>query len=223
MGHGGASGYIAVLALAGYSTLWIRQDALLLNLLVSGIAFLHFFRKGYFSFRLFLPLILCSIPMAFMGGKIQLDGEVYKRVLGCLLLIPAMMFLIDMKPKDAPSRELPILLAMAIGLVLGFASGLTGIGGGVFLSPILVLGRWAGQKTTAAISAPFIFVNSAAGLLGAMNHTPGWDINVVYFGLVAVLGGFAGARLGAGMFSSFVLKKTLAIVLLVAAIKLMFI
>lgn len=222
VGHGGASGYIAVLALAGYSAVLIRQDALILNLLVSGVAFWNFNRKGHFSKSMLFPLIFCSVPMAFLGGMIQMDADWYKRILGALLLIPAFLFLLDMKPADVHVRKPSVLMLMGLGLTLGFISGLTGIGGGVFLSPILILGRWAGQKTTAAVSAAFIFVNSAAGLAGTLNHSRGLDENVWFFAMAALAGGLAGASLGAGRLNSFILKKILGFVLLLAALKLFF-
>lgn len=222
VGHGGASGYIAVLALLGYNQVFIRQDALILNLLVSGIAFWNFFRKGHFDFKAFLPLALCSIPAAFLGGMAELDTDWYKRILGALLLIPAVLFLLDKQPAEEKLRKMPLPVSLLIGAMLGFISGISGIGGGVFLSPILILGRWGGQKTTAAISAPFIFVNSAAGLMGTLNHTTVFDENVWFFGAAAVAGGFAGAALGAGRLSPFVLKKVLAAVLVLASAKLLF-
>lgn len=222
VGHGGASGYIAVLALLGYNEIFIRQDALILNLLVSGIAFWNFFRQGHFDFKTFFPLALCSVPMAFLGGMTELDADWYKRILGALLIIPAVLFFIDKRPTEEKLRKMPLPVSLVIGTALGFISGMTGIGGGVFLSPILILGRWGGQKTTAAISAPFIFVNSVAGLMGTMNHSPGLDENVWFFGAAAVAGGFAGAALGAGRLSPFVLKKVLAGVLILASAKLLF-
>lgn len=221
VGHGGASGYIAVLTLVGYSPVFIRQDSLILNLLVSAIAFIQFYRAGFFSWEMFLPLIVGSIPAAWLGGGIQLDMHWYKFILGLLLLFPAILFLVDMKKEEVANKKMPFILSLTIGIVLGFISGLTGIGGGVFLSPILVMGRWAGQKTTASISAPFIFVNSAAGLCGAWGDNRVWDTNVLWFAMACVLGAFVGATFGAGKFDARVLKKILAFVLLIAAAKLL--
>jgi uncharacterized membrane protein YfcA len=223
VGHGGASGYIAIMALLGYSQQWIRQDALVLNLLVSGIAFWQFYRSGYFQWKLFFPLALGSVPLAFLGGSMQLESDWYKILLGAMLLIPALLFLADIKKGETNTRPLPFYGALGIGVVLGFISGLTGIGGGVLLSPLLVMQRWAGQKTTAAISAPFIFVNSLAGLLGMSLHTQQWDPNIGYFAMATVLGGVLGATLGARKFGAGLLKKILGVVLLIAALKLLFV
>lgn len=223
VGHGGASGYIAVLALFGYSAVYIRQDALMLNMLVSGMAFWKFYRGGYFNWKLFLPLSLASVPMAYLGGSIELETGVYKIILGALLLIPAILFIVDMSSSDVQSRPIPLWISATMGVILGFISGLTGIGGGVFLSPILVLGKWADQKRTAAISAPFIFVNSAAGLLGNSANQGLLDNQVWWFFIAAATGGIIGASLGSGVFKAPVLRKILAGVLLVAALKLMLI
>lgn len=221
VGHGGASGYIAILALFGYNAIFIRQDALMLNILVSGIALFNFYRQGYFNKKLLLSLVLGSVPMAFLGGTIGVEGSWYKLLLGAILLIPGFLFLVDIKP-EPETRKLPKILGLTIGLILGFISGLTGIGGGVFLSPILVLGKWAGQKTTAATSAAFILVNSIAGLLGTFKSEFILDPRIGYFAMATLLGGFLGSSMGATFVSASVLKKILGFVLLIASVKLLF-
>lgn len=221
VGHGGASGYIAILALFGYNAIFIRQDALMLNILVSGMALFNYYRQGYFNKKLLFILVLGSVPMAFIGGSIGVDMGWYKGLLGAILLIPGLLFLVDIKP-EPDTRELPKIMGLTIGMVLGFISGLTGIGGGVFLSPILVLGKWAGQKTTAATSAAFILVNSIAGLLGTYKSEFILDPRIGYFAVAVLLGGFLGSSMGAKFVSASVLKKILGVVLLIAAVKLIF-
>lgn len=222
VGHGGASGYIAVFALMSYPAAFIRQDALILNIIVSSIALISFSKAGHFSFKLFLPLVLFSIPFAFLGGSYQLSAVTYKIVLGAFLLIPALLFFINTSKVEKTTRNMPLLTAGIIGSVLGLISGLTGIGGGVFLSPILIFGRWAGQKTTAAISAAFILVNSIAGLAGNAIHSNHLDSNIFYFAAAAVLGSAIGSRLGAYKVAPRHMRVLLGIVLLIASFKLMF-
>lgn len=222
VGHGGASGYIAIMALLQYNIVFVRQDALILNMLVSGIAFWQFYNNGHFKWNTFLPIILASFPMAFLGGRLQLDVQWYKLVLGILLVVPAILFLIHVQQTEKNTKQMPIPLAIIIGLILGFVSGVTGIGGGVFLSPILVLGLWENQKTTAAISAPFIFINSAAGFAGTLSKTTVIDPNVIWFALATIFGGLVGAYYGAAVFKAHILRKILGTVLLIAAIKLIF-
>lgn len=221
VGHGGASGYIAVLALFSYPLFMIKQDALILNILVSAIAFVQYARAGFFKWKLFLPLALGSIPLAHLGGSLKPDIAVFKIILGMLLIIPAILFLVNKKSDENNLRKMPLVLSVCIGAGLGFVSGLTGIGGGVFLSPMLILGRWAGQKQAAATSALFIFVNSIAGLIGSkMGNTP-MDASLPIFAAACVFGGFAGSLLGAWKLNPNQLKRFLAAVLVIASVKLL--
>jgi uncharacterized membrane protein YfcA len=222
VGHGGASGYIAVMALCAWPAAWIRQDALMLNLGVSAIATWHFARKGHFNGSLFWPLVLASVPMAFLGAKLNVETEVYKTILGVCLLIPAAVFLWGSPVAREKITAMPLWAGLGIGAALGFLSGITGIGGGVFLSPILLLGGWAGQKTTAATSAPFILLNSISGLLGTSLLRYQTDISIAYMLALALAGGFIGAYVGAGKLSEIHLKRLLGLVLVWAALKLIF-
>lgn len=222
VGHGGASGYIAVMALCAWPAAWIRQDALVLNLGVSAIATWHFARKGHFNLSLFLPLVLASVPLAYFGAKLHIDSEIYKSLLGVCLLVVAALFLLGSPVAKEKINKMPLWLALTIGAALGFLSGITGIGGGVFLSPILLLGGWAGQKTTAATSAPFILLNSISGLLGTSLLRYQTDISIAYMLCIALAGGFIGAYAGAGKLSETHLKRLLGVVLLWAGLKLLF-
>lgn len=222
VGHGGASGYLALMALFGAAPEMMKPTALLLNLFVSGVAFLQFYRSGFFRWKLFLPFALASVPLSFVGGLVVIDGSVYKKLLGFLLLIPIARFLFIRTNEGREERPASVPLSLLIGGVIGFLSGLIGIGGGIILSPVLLLLRWADQKQTAAISAIFIFVNSLAGLAGQL--TRGFPSNPDMYLLVVVAfgGGLAGAYFGAKRFPQEALKKILAGVLLLAVYKLLF-
>lgn len=265
VGHGGASGYLALLSLHDIAPEYMKPIALVLNLLVSGMAFIQFYRQGHFLWRLFLPIALFSVPMAYWGGLTPLKDLWYQRGLGVFLLVSVAMML---WPRDSGlgqgtssndgdvsnngggklwNRQTGI--AAFMGAVIGYVSGLLGIGGGILMSPVLLMIRWTQQKQTAAISAAFIFVNSAAGLLGfVQQHTP-WIIDSQktggvadaemagrcafgdpWFAVVAILsvlilpvllGGLFGSWYGAKKFNQTVMKYILCVVLLIAAIKLL--
>jgi hypothetical protein len=221
VGHGGASGYLALMALFNFSPVVMKPTALLLNLFVSMVSFIQFYRGKYFRWKLFLPLVVLSIPMAFLGGRMAIQDPVYKTILGLFLIIPICRFLFfkNTDPKDMKPPN--FYLSLLIGAVIGFISGMIGIGGGIILSPILLLLKWTNQKQTAAISALFIFVNSVAGLAG--QYTKGIQFSTEMLGYVAVAfaGGLCGAYMGSIKFPQTVLKNLLAFVLMIAAWKLL--
>ena len=222
VGHGGASGYLALMALFSFTPEVMKPTALVLNLFVSLTAFIQDYRGGHFQWKVFLPLALASVPMSFLGGLVTVDASLYKKVLGVLLLVPIIRFLFFRNiPVDQlrPSKPIP---SLAIGGGIGFLSGLIGIGGGILLSPVLLLMKWTDQKQTAAISALFIFVNSAAGLLGQMTKGLTFHLGMVSYVAVAFAGGLAGAWLGSKRFNQELLRILLAIVLILAAWKLLF-
>lgn len=268
VGHGGASGYLALMSLQEIAPECMKPIALVLNLLVSGIAFVQFYRQGHFLWRLFLPIALFSVPMAYWGGLTPLKDIWYQRGLGIFLLVSVVMMLwprrsetsilfsfsaSDSGASDAVdsvnngrgwwNKETGI--AAFMGAIIGYVSGLLGIGGGILLSPVLLMIRWTQQKQTAAISSAFIFVNSASGLLGfVQQHTPwvitaqktgdlmglgmavdaGWYIVAMilcYLILPVLLGGLMGSWYGAKKFNQTVMKYILCAVLLIAAIKLL--
>ncbi len=220
VGHGGASGYLALMAIYGFAPEVMKPAALILNLFVSLTSFLLFYKGGHFKWKLFLPFALASIPLSFLGGTIALDAHIYKKVLGVLLLFPVMRFFIFPNTDDKDLKESNLVISILVGAVIGFLSGLIGIGGGILLSPILLLLNWTNQKQTAAISALFIFVNSVAGLAGQISH--GIKIEPEMFSFVAIAfgGGLIGAWFGSLKFNQKILKYTLAVVLLMASVKL---
>lgn len=222
VGHGGASGYLALMALIAVSPAVMKPTALLLNLFVSSTSFLQFYRGNYFRWKTFWPFALASIPTSLIGGLMTIETSVYKKILGLLLLVPVIRFLFihDSKPGNLKPSNVP--LSLGIGGFIGLLSGMIGIGGGIILSPVLLLLRWADQKQTAAVSASFIFVNSVAGLSGQL--IKGFEVTPHMLGYVGVAfaGGICGAYLGAMKFPQNVLKNVLACVLALAAFKLLF-
>jgi uncharacterized membrane protein YfcA len=221
VGHGGASGYLALMALFSFEPNFMKPTALILNLFVSLLSFIIFYRAGYFKWKIFLPLALASIPFAYLGGTIELDGYIYKKVLGLLLLIPILRFFIYPNTKDFELKNHHIGISLLIGATIGFLSGLIGIGGGILLSPLLLLLKWTNQKQTAALSALFIFVNSASGLVGQFSKGIIFENDMLTFVAIAVVGGAFGAWFGAKKWNQTILKYVLASVLILASIKLL--
>jgi uncharacterized protein len=220
VGHGGASGYIAVMALAAIPTATIKPMALVLNILVSAIALWQFSRAGHFNWRLFWPFGLASIPCSFIGGMIHLPPHLLKPLLGAVLLFSAWRMLLRQNNEEHTPHPPSIPLAMLIGAILGLLSGLTGVGGGIFLSPLLLLLGWGGVRETAAVSALFILLNSASGLLGHLASLGNIPAFAHWLALAAILGGIAGAHLGSRRLPLTAIRWLLAAVLLIAGIKL---
>ena len=222
VGHGGASGYLALMALYGIAPQEMKPTALMLNLFVSLTSFLQYYRGGYFKKNLFIPIAAASIPLAFIGGMITIEENIYKRVLGVLLLFPVIRFFFFKNVEDNELKSHNLTVAIVTGAVVGLLSGMIGIGGGIILSPILLLLHWTNQKQTAAISAAFIFVNSVAGLGGMLTRGISFTGDMVLYIVVAFTGGLLGAYFGAKKFNQDVLKYVLATVLLMASYKLFF-
>ena len=221
VGHGGASGYLALMVVFGMIPEIMKPTALLLNLFVSLSAFVLFYKEGHFKWKIFLPFALASIPFSFLGGMISLDASVYKKILGILLLIPVIR-LVAFPNKDINDlKQSTLFLSLLIGACIGFLSGLIGIGGGIILSPVLLLLAWTNQKQTAAISALFIFVNSLSGLAGQLTKGINFQSEMFILVGVAFAGGSVGAWLGARKFNQNILKYLLATVLLMASVKLL--
>ncbi len=221
VGHGGASGYLALMAFFSFAPDFMRPTALLLNLAVSLIAFIQYYKQGHFSWKLFWPFALASVPAAFIGGMLVVDADIYKKVLAVLLLF-SVIRLLGFKSQEAKTESHPqVLIALAIGAVIGLLSGMIGIGGGIILSPVILLLHWADMKKTAAVSALFIFVNSLAGLAGLFTKGFQLESQMLWMLLIAFAGGALGSYFGAGHFENKKLKWILALVLLIASVKLM--
>jgi len=264
VGHGGASGYLALMSIWHLAPEHMKPVALILNLVVSGIAFIQFYRQGHFLWRLFLPIAALSIPMAYLGGFTPLKDDVYQLGLGVFLVISVVLLNVNLRGRislkndddkrvladDASQLSREYLLAAAVmGGGIGYVSGLLGIGGGILLSPVLLLLGWTQQKQTAAMGAAFIFVNSMSGLVGFVQQHPLWESTAEKMSGVAdqaitggsvlgiywlsvlmivgalitpvILGGVAGSWYGSKKFSHRGMKGILSVVLLIAAIKLL--
>lgn len=224
VGHGGASGYLALMVLCSFGSNDIRIIALVLNLFVAGISFVHFKKQGHFKTDLFYPFIIGSIPASFIGGMLEIDNLWYKRILGVFLFLATIRFLITKKETQS-ANTIKIPFAIIIGILIGLFSGMIGIGGGIILSPVILLLGWGTLKETAAVSALFIFVNSAMGLAGNYINDLGLDFETPIEKLIllialAVFGGFAGSYWGSKLKQIQTLKYLLAAVLGLASIKL---
>ena len=223
VGHGGASGYLALMALFGVSTAIMKPSALILNIFVSSVSLFAFYRAGYFRWKILLPFIATSIPMAFIGAGLEISPSLYKKILGVCLVIATARILIRPRALDEKNRKLNPVVALLTGAVVGFFSGMIGIGGGIILSPLLLVTRWANVKETAAVSAAFILVNSIAGLTGHV--VAGMEIspNIISWVLVAFAGGILGSYVGSRKVTFIQLKYVLALVLVMASVKLFFV
>ena len=221
VGHAGASGYIAVMTLFGLAPGMIKPAALVLNILVASIGTWQFWRAGHFSWRLFWPFAVLAIPMAFFGGYTNLPAHTFKVLVGVVLLFSAALFLFR-PTNDTVEREPRPAVAIPIGGALGLLAGLTGTGGGIFLTPLLLLMRWARTKRVAATSALFILLNSLAGLLGNLSSTKNLPTFAFVLAGTAIVGGAAGSYFGSWRFNHVVIKRLLAIVLTIAGAKLVF-
>src|SRR5438552_17481401 len=222
VGHGGASAYIAAMALAGVAPQEMRPIALVLNILVSAIATYKFRRAGYFRWRLFWPFAVVTVPLAFVGGAITLPGHAYRILVGVVLIYAAWQLWRSARAGEEMRelREPPLALAMAVGAVLGLLAGLTGVGGGIFLSPLLLIAGWAGTKQTSATSAPFILVNSIAGLAaGFTMQSAALPAHIWILGIAVLIGGWFGAEYGSRRFANPVVRRLLAVVLALAGAK----
>jgi uncharacterized membrane protein YfcA len=219
VGHGGASAYIAAMALAGIAPAEMRPVALLLNIVVSSLGTWKFYRAGHFRWRLLWPFVVVSIPMAYLGGAITLPGQAYKILVGAVLLYAALQLWRSGRSGEEmrPVREPPLGWAMVIGAAMGLLAGLTGVGGGIFLSPLLLMLGWAGTKQTSAVAAPFILVNSIAGLLaGVVANSAALPSYVWILAAAVLVGGWLGAEYGSRRFANPVIRRVLAIVLALA-------
>src|SRR6266702_2950545 len=221
VGHAGASGYIATMTLFGLAPTVICPTALVLNILVASIGAFQFWRAGHFSWKLFWPFALLSIPAAYVGGYLQPSASILRILIGIVLLFSAARLVFrrsDPPQTFPPSRP----IAVSVGAGLGFLAGLTGTGGGIFLTPLLLFCRWAHIRQAAAVSALFIWVNSIAGLAGYFTTVHSIPSLSVVLGAAAIVGGIFGSRLGSRHFPVRTISLLLAIVLMIAGAKLIF-
>jgi len=219
VGHGGASAYLALMGLCGMAPAEMRPIALVLNIVVSSVALVHFARAGHFRSGLFWPLVLASVPAAFLGGWLQSPDAVFKLILAAALLAAAWRLVAAAPESGEITRRAGWPALLAIGGCIGFLSGLVGIGGGIFLTPLLVILRWMPPKQAAALSAAFIAANSTSGIGGFLLQ--GGQVPGMAWALLpcVVAGGWIGSRWGSGRAPSPALRRSLAVVLVIAAAK----
>jgi len=221
VGHGGGSGYLAILSLTSYGSaeaVWLKQYAWSLNLIVAGLAFWHYYKAGHHDWSRSLPFIVASVPLAALGGYMSVGGDVYDLLLSAALVVAAWRLFVG--KWESGRVELPEKSkAVAVGGGIGLASGVVGIGGGIFLSPVMMLNNWATAKQTAATAALFIWLNSLAGLIGSgLSGQVGLDLDLLgSFGVVVMLGGVLGSRYGSKISSQNGIRGLLVLVLCAAA------
>ncbi len=219
-GHGGASGYLAILTLTGLFSPILVPVVLILNILVSGIAFFNYSTHGHFRWNLFLPFALSSIPFAFLGGLISVEATIFFIMVGAVLFLMGILVFLKSTLRVNPTI-LPVKYPVAVlaGAVIGFISGLIGVGGGIFLSPLILFLGWGSIAQIAAVSALFVNVNSISGLIG---HTVGSEIlwlTAFWLSLPVLAGGFLGSRFGVKTVNPDIIRYILGVILIIAAIK----
>lgn len=221
VGQGGGSGYLAAMGLVGLSPLAMKPTALVLNVLVAAIGTWKYYRAGHFALRLFWPFAITSIPFAFLGGRLLLPGSAYQRVVGLILLYAAFRLVRDNNRETTTPHRLPIIWPLFAGGAIGFLSGLVGVGGGIFLGPLLLLAGWATTRTTMSITAAFVLVNSAAGLLGYLTAAGAFPSALPWWLIVAGVGGWLGAEIGSRRLDPRMLNRLLALVLIVGGVRML--
>ncbi len=225
VGLGGGSGYLAVMGLFGVSPEIMRPIALTLNILVASIGTWKYVRAGHFSARLFWPIAAASIPFAFLGGYISLPGELYRPIVGLVLLYAAIRLWrsgSNTQSSTGSEPKLPLWVAFAAGAAIGLVAGLVGMGGGILLGPLLLFTGWADTRQTMGITAAFVLVNSLAGLSGRLTVVPDLPPIVLLYLLVVGVGGWLGAEYGSKRLNPLLLRRLLALVLLAGALRMFF-
>jgi len=222
VGHGGASGYLAVLSFFTFAPSFMSATALILNILVSAVALVAFSKAKHLESSLTWPFIVTSVPAAFLGGLVHVSPRIYQLILAVVLLITGLRFLLEsLSFKDGLALSIPpLLISLPVGAFVGFVSGLVGVGGGIFLSPLILVMNWADPKRTAATSAAFILVNSISGVFGRISAGTFALGSLVPFLIAAFIGGLLGSHFGAVRYSGKTIRRVLGVVLLVAAAKL---
>jgi uncharacterized membrane protein YfcA len=222
VGHAGASGYIAVMALAGLAPDQLKPAALILNILVASIASVKYYQVNAFSWKLLWPLIVTSIPCAFLGGAFTLATHYYKPILGFVLIYAAAHSFLTAKIISHNIRPPHHYVLFLVGAMIGFLSGLIGVGGGIFLSPILLFLRWGETRVVSGVAAAFILVNSIFGLAGVMTKQPELPVGLSYWAIAAIAGGWLGSEFGSKQLHSIRIRQILSIVLFIAGAKILF-
>ena len=222
VGHGGASGYLALMALFSFAPESMKPTALLLNVFVAGISFYYYYKAGFFNKKLFVSFAIGSIPLAYLGGTLEVDASIYKKVLAVLLVF-AILKMLNVFGKESDNiKQVKLWQGLVVGGIIGFFSGLIGIGGGIILTPIILLLHWGKMKQAAAVSALFIWVNSAAGLVGQLSSGVTIEKDSFLLVAIAIIGGVLGGYYGSKKINNQNLRYVLAFVLVIACVKLFF-
>ncbi len=223
VGLGGGSGYLAMMGFFNIDPAIMRPAALGLNILVASIGTYKYSRAGFFSWKLFLPFAIASIPFAFIGGCLNLDGNVYRVFVGALLIYSAIrLFLTASRAEEKAPISPSLWISLLAGAIIGFIAGVTGVGGAIFLAPLILLMNWASPKETAGVSVVFVLVNSISGFFGYMSHTPEFPPQIIYWGIAVIIGGYFGAEYGSSRLPNLLIRKVLAGILLVGGAKMFF-
>ncbi|MBT3337138.1 MAG: sulfite exporter TauE/SafE family protein [Anaerolineae bacterium] len=223
VGLGGGSGYLALMGLFNIDPSVMKPTALALNILVTSIGTYKYSRAGYFSWKLFLPFAITSVPFAFLGGRLNLNGDIYKGIVGILLLYAATRIFITARTAEEKAISPPPLwAALLCGAMIGFVAGITGVGGAIFLSPLILLMGWATPKETAGVATVFVLVNSISGIIGHWSNTFTLPPQILYWGIAVILGGWIGAEYGSRKLPNPLIRQVLAGILLLGGLKMLF-
>lgn len=223
VGHAGASGYLAVMALLSFAPETIKPTSLVLNVVVAGIASWRYLRAGCFSGKVFWPLAAVALPLAFVGGRLELPPRAFAVVAGVFLIASALLMAWRAwrRPEEREPRAMPFMASLAVGAPIGFISGIIGVGGGIFLSPVLIQGRWAALRDVSGISALFILINSLSGLAGRVSAGLELHPFLPWWLMAVVIGGLLGSWLGVSRFGARAILIALFLVLMTAGVKLL--
>lgn len=223
VGHAGASGYLAVMALLSFAPETIKPTSLVLNVVVAGIAGWRYLRAGCFNWKVFWPVAVVALPLAFLGGRMELPARVFALAAGVFLIASGLLMAWRAlrKPEDRVPRPMPLAVSLSVGAPIGFISGIIGVGGGIFLSPILIAGRWAALRHVSGIAALFIFINSLSGLAGRVSAGVEMHPFLPWWMMAVVAGGIIGSWLGVSRFGARAILAALFLVLMTAGVKLL--
>ena len=221
VGHAGASGYLALMALLSFAPETIKPTSLVLNIIVASIASVKYIREGCFDKKIFLSFIVASIPMAFLGGYLPISPKYFKLIAGLFLVVASFLLLIRtyIKPSSAPIKSMPLAYGLIGGSTIGLISGLVGVGGGIFLSPIIILANWTKVKYASGVAALFILCNSVAGLAGHLAALNKLEFNIFYWIIAVIIGGLLGSYFGTIKLNNKLIISCLFLVLLTAGLK----